>query len=404
MKFLKALIVEHSSLIILFSGAVSFFLSNVLMKGVLVSVDYSSYSIYITYLSLLYLFGILGSEQVFMRFSSSKEKNKIITQKSILVYITIVVFSTSILSTVIFKSFYPVIPIHFGFLFVTSFSIIGMLFLFNVLRLNLDFLWSQLVSNFWKVILLLTTFFFLIFDFKDIKWLINIISASIIVVFLATFFIILKRIRFNFQEDLSLIQVLNSAFHFFLAILSFSLITFADRFIIETKFSVQEFNNYFYLSNFFLAPFSILQNYIGFRQLLKFKNGFDKKYFFDFNKTVLKLGILLCTVLFFVFYALSKSSFFDFDYNDYLYIIIFLLLTGLMRMYSSSVLSAFEAQTTINNLRKSNFYIVLITIVVTTIAIFMSTKITSVLFCFLLIWFLRTLIYKCLILKQFEEK
>ena len=72
---------QHLSLLVIMVGAISFFVSNLVMKEILTATQYGHYSIFVTYFSLIYVFGILGTEQVFLRFSMGVKKNTIETQK-----------------------------------------------------------------------------------------------------------------------------------------------------------------------------------------------------------------------------------------------------------------------------------------------------------------------------------
>jgi len=76
------------------------------MKEVLSSFYYGQYSIIITYFSLIFVLGILGMEQVFLRFSIAKARNEIDTQKIQLVLIGCVVLLSTIVSTIFFKRNY----------------------------------------------------------------------------------------------------------------------------------------------------------------------------------------------------------------------------------------------------------------------------------------------------------
>jgi hypothetical protein len=83
---------RHLSLLLLATGAISFFLTNIVMKEVLSSFYYGQYSIIITYFSLIFVLGILGMEQVFLRFSTAKESNQIETLKIQLLLVAGVAF------------------------------------------------------------------------------------------------------------------------------------------------------------------------------------------------------------------------------------------------------------------------------------------------------------------------
>ena len=80
-KLFKIIFSQQFSLFIIVIGAISFFIANIVMKDVLSELEYGQYSIFVTYLSLIYLLGILGAEQGFLRFSRQTGNNIITTQK-----------------------------------------------------------------------------------------------------------------------------------------------------------------------------------------------------------------------------------------------------------------------------------------------------------------------------------
>ncbi|MFN9108596.1 MAG: hypothetical protein ACK5XN_00740, partial [Bacteroidota bacterium] len=116
-------------------GAGAFFVANFVLKELVDEVEYGQYSIFVTYFSLIYVFGIFGTEQTFLRFSTRAEENIIETQKIQLYLIAFLATVSASLGTFFFKYYYPEIPIHTAILFFSSFSMIAMMFLYNILRL-----------------------------------------------------------------------------------------------------------------------------------------------------------------------------------------------------------------------------------------------------------------------------
>ena len=316
-------------------GAVCFFVSNILMKEILNSESYGYLSIFVTYFSFIYIFGIFGTEQVFLRFSVVQKTNQINTSKTLFFLILLFIFFSALAGTFFFKHWYKEIKISAIFLFFSSFGIIGSNFLFSILRLNSNFILSQLLSNGWKVGMFFLSLIYLIFNYSDFYFYMEVISGVIILYFIIYLFYIIKKINFGFYSDISNTQIFESSFHFFISISSFSLLYFADRFIVEHKYSFEEFGNFFYLNTFFLAPFSIVQSYIGFKQLIHFKNNFIKSDFQSFLKRTILFGIVmsigLCVITFLVYYFKVIS----FPFDKYLHLIFLLLITGITRLYAS---------------------------------------------------------------------
>ncbi len=390
---------RHLSLLLIAIGAISFFLANIVMKEVLSSFYYGQYSIIITYISLIFVLGILGMEQVFLRFSIAKDKNEIDTQKIQLALIGCVVLLSTIVSTIFLKRNYPEIEINSVLLFLTSFSIISSLFLHNVLRLNSNFLLAQVIANYWKIALLILALLFYFKPLEQLDVFIRFLCFTIILFFALALFYVFRHIKFTFNKPASTKEILATAFNFFIAIASFSLITFADRFIIEKKFNYITLGEFFYLSNFFLAPYAILQNYLGFKQLIFFKTNFSLEYYKQFNRKIILLGIFLAISLFLFTTGLNYYHVLKYQFTNYK-IISLLLLIGIIRLYSSSILSAFEAKSTITYLRISNVFIVIFTTIVLLFANYFSHTIESILICVILVWCFRCFIHRQLLLHQ----
>jgi hypothetical protein len=178
---------------------------------------------------------------------------------------------------------------------------------------------------------------------------------------------------------------------------------FGDRFVIESKFGIEEFGNYFYLTNFFLAPFSILQNYIGFKQLVYFKNNFRIGLFNSFNKKNLGLGVVFGLILFIIPQILNFCRIINFEFNNYIFVIVLLLILGIVRLYSASITSAFEAKTNIQSLQKANIIFILLSFIIIMFVVVFCKTLELIIIAVILIWLLRTLIFKNLLLKQIKE-
>ena len=389
---------KHLSLAIIIFGAGCFFLSNILLKEVLNEEAYGQYSITITYFSVIFIFGLLGLEQIFLRYSNFIATNTIETQKFQVSLIVKTILLTSTIGTLFFIFYFKEeFKINFILLYLSSISIVALLYLFNIFRLNSNFVFAQLVSNFWRIILLVLAAVLFFLKISDLNVLLNFIMLGILFSFLFALFIFFKRI--HTPKD-----ILKTSFQFFISISTFSLLTFGDRFVIQNKFGFEQFGNYFYLTNFFLAPFSILQNYIGFKQLIFFKNNFTIEAFNAFNKKVILFGILLAVFLFIMPNLLMYFKIISFEFDKYISITILLLILGIIRLYSSSITSAFEAKTNVDSLKKANLIFILSALVIVVFAILVFNSLELIIATVILIWLLRTLVYKSVLLKQVQRE
>ena len=391
---------KHFSLIIIVFGGACFLVSNVLLKEILDDKDYGFYSIVTTYLSLIFIYGLLGFEQVFLRFSFQKEQYVISTQKAQLFFISIIVLSTTLFSFTVFNVFYNDSNVNIILLFGATFCCIFTLFLFNVFRLNKNYVLAQITSNSWKIVLVFITLFFLWTHNKNVDSFLNILLGTIVLVTIFVTVYLIKKIKFEFNNGLNNKDLFHSFVHFFIAITSFSLLLFGDRFLIENKVGIVSFGDYFYLTNIVLAPFSILQNYVGFKQLVAFKDKLNREIFIAFNKKISTLALVLSLFIVLFLIVIIKINVLSFDFKAHFSTIGLLLILGMVRLYSSGILAAFEARTNINNLKKTNIIVVLFTLLIFIILIYACSTINQIIIGFILIWLIRSLILRKFLIHQ----
>lgn len=350
----------------------------------------------------MYILGLLGFEQVFLRYSFQPEFNTIKTQRFQIKLIKWVMLFTPVLGVYIFNLYFDEIHLNPFLLYLSSLSMVGLLFIFSSFRLNTNFIIAQFISNFWKFSLLSIAIVAFLYKKVTFESIINTILFSIIFIFVLSLIYFLKNIKFIFEENISSKNLVLAALQFFISIITFSFLTFGDRFLVEYKFNLQEFGNYFYLTNFFLAPFSIFQNYIGFKQLIFYKNEFNLKVFDAFNRKFLFFGCILGLLLFGISYSLSYYKQLNFDFKNYIAVIILLILMGIIRLYSASINSAFEAKTNIRSLQRVNLISVLLGIIISFLAVFFST-LEGIVICIIIIWLLRSIIMKKILINQLHS-
>ncbi len=393
---------KHFSFALIILGAGCFFLSNVLFKIIFTELEYGQYSILMTYLSVMYILGLLGLEQIFLRYSTSANANVIATQKFQIRLIGWTILLTPILGVVCFQLYFKEVEINPILLYFSSLSMVALLFIFNSFRLNANFIIAQFVANFWRFALLLLAI--LAFVYKDLSFenIIKGILVSTIFIFITSLIYGFQKIKFQFDENVSKKDLLYTAFQFFISITTFSFLAFGDRFLVEYKFSVEEFGNYFYLTNFFLAPFSIFQNYIGFKQLIFFKKEFNLQIFAAFNRKFLLLGCGLGIILFGISYIVNTFEYLNFDFEKYTNVIILLIIMGIVRLYSASINSAFEAKTTIRSLQRANVIFIVVAVIIIATSMFFNS-LEAIVACIILVWLLRCVIMKKILVKQLSH-
>jgi O-antigen/teichoic acid export membrane protein len=245
----------------------SIFFSNIFLKQYLSLNQYYEYSLCLTIFALLTSFGAMGFEQVFLRLSVINKK-RISFDWKIVFFLVISSILTSVLSaTYLNKN----LESSFFLLFSLSLGIVIIMLLYNTFRITSYFLISQLISNSWKLIVFLFTiaivlgrdiFSFFLESITSIIWMLIIFS------------ILISRnlIEIKLDSNYSFRYIFLFGLIFFISLFTLSFLGQGDRILIDSYFNKADFNNYFYLSSIFLFPFSLLQSYVGFKELVKFKS------------------------------------------------------------------------------------------------------------------------------------
>lgn len=400
---IKSFVKEHLSFLVIVIGGLSFLSANVLLKEVLDETAYGVYSLIVTFISIVYIYGLLGFEQVFLRYSSYIKINRIATQKSFLKYIYAIVIVASAVALLVYIRQYARYYDNIWIVALAVAATIYSLFLFNMLRLNHEFVKAQLLANSWKIILLFLGLFFWLLEYKDVDVLIGLLLGTIIVITIFTGIIVFNRIKFDFEEMLPKKETNLSFFHFFISISTLSLLLFGDRLIVEEQLGVVMLGDYFYLCNLVLAPYTLLQSYVGFRQLIQFKDDFSLKKFKKFNKQIILFSVLLSLGIVAAIYVIAAFDLLNFGFHDYVTTIVLLIILGVIRLYSASILSAFEAKTSIHTLKKTNILVIIISVVLLIIFIGFFHTLNSIITGFILLWFSRTMIYRYMLIRQIKE-
>ena len=398
---LKKALYQYASLFVIVTGAGGFFLANIILKEVLPPVEFGELSLIITYLSLMYIFGIFGFEQVFMRLSEVHVQNVIVTQKSQLKVMVFTSVGTSVIAAICFRMLYPSIAVNFSLLLLGTFSMVSVMSLFTIFRLNSDFFIAQIIVNFWKIALFLLALVILVF--KQQLMMANAILIVIITGFVVSFVYLKRHIRFQFTDKHSTKEIFGYFYQFFISILIFSFLTFGDRFIFNDMFGIAEFGNYYYLTNFFLAPFSIFQNYIGFKHLVKFKNSFDHIEFTRLTTKILGLGSILSIFLAAAALISDHWQLLNFNFRNYTGAILILLFIGITRLYYSAIAALLEARALKSTLKAVNFFYLTFLILFVSVSMAFISTITHLVFVILVLWLSRCIVFRIILFRQLKD-
>jgi len=388
---------KHFSLLVLGGGSASFFLVNIILKDYLDAENYGLYSIFITYISLLSSFGLLGFEQVIIR-NAKIMSNKIILSKSLLIPIIFSLLVVSILGSYLFINNYS-ISVSFIFLISITFLVILTKLIFNLFRLMSKFTFSQIALNFWK----LSLFFVLLIlvfrkNFINLEDVITAIFWSLVITMFMVFGLF-KKVKF--RSNLKIKTAFSQSILFLLSLITISLINFGDRFFIENRFGLEELGYYFFFINLFLFPFVLFQSYIGFKEIVTFKLSYNHNLLVQKLKSILKYSILFGIFLLSFSFFVDYLELYSIDLLENLEMILMLIVLGVVKMVYSLLSSAMGAICDNKMLFKINLYSIISILILIPVIYYYSSTITITIMFLIVLWFIRCVIwYKQLLLYE----
>ena len=393
---IKSLIKKHASLFVLAVASISFLILNILLKDILTDIEYGKYSILISCISFLSLFGLFGFDHVFIRTAIIKDKKIILDSRLISVTLLIIIISVLVFNFSIDR-YYNFGVSNFMLILLTS-SILLLKISHQLLRSLSMFVISQLTLNLWKIGLLL-------FIFLSIYLGININLQAIIfsiLVFclfaLASYLPLLSKIDLKIL-DYSSTDLLKLGLGFLLAIGSVTILSFFERFIIEKKFGLSDFGNYFFYVNIYLYPFLFLSTYIGFKELVAFKKTFTNVVLKQKLIQTLRGTILLGFLYFIITIIIQNMGIYDLKISQNLPLILALVFWGVVRIIAALLSSAIGAVGDQKDLNKINIYSGALFLFLFLLIPLVHT-IIGVVILFIVIWVLRYSAYYFLLLKK----
>ena len=396
---IKSLITKHASLFVLGIASVSFFVLNILLKDVLSVSEYGLYSILITYCSLMSSFGLFGLDQVFLR-TSIIEENKIVVDSRLISMLCITVLCMSIIASAIISKYYDFEISYFSLILLSIFMILIKLS-YQISRLLSQFVLSQITLNLWKFSLpfIVVLSMYMGFD-VDFSLIIKCLFYCCLFSLLSYFFFY-SDIKFKILEY-SKKDLIRLAFGFFLTLFTLSVINFADRFIIERKFGLEEMGNYFFYVNLFLYPFTFFSTYIGFRELVVFKKEFSMDVLNSKLIHAIKLAILFGVIYLSAILAVDFLNIYPFNLYNYKLLILLLILWGIIKVVASLLSSAIGALSSQQDLNKINVLSIIL-ILSLGLVLVLCHSITSIILFFLVVWILRYAFYYILLIRKFNK-
>ena len=385
---------KHFSFVVIAFGSLCFFLVNFLLKDYLSQDNYGTYSIFITYISLLSSFGMLGFEQTLIR--TSKIKQKLEIEKSVILPSFISVFFVSIVGSYLIINNYE-IGLDYYYLLTLSTLVILTKLVFNLSRMMSKFIFSQLSLNFWKIGLFLITLYLVFFEIK-IK-ILDLFQYVLILFFVSGILIFPLFKQIVVVHEKKIIALIKQSLLFFLTLFTISLISFGDRFFIENRFGLSEMGNYFFYINIFLFPFMLFQNYIGFKEIIVFKKDFSQKMLNDKIVLAQKYSLCFSIVLIISLCLIEYLNIYDLQILLNLDIIIPLIILGNIKVIYSLLSSAVGAVANDKMLIDINIKSIFSIFLIMPCIYYFAFNISITIFFIITLWLIRSLIWYKQLLK-----
>ena len=385
---------KHFSFVIIAFGSLCFFVVNFLLKDYLSQDNYGTYSIFITYISLLSSFGMLGFEQTLIR--TSKIKQKLEIEKSVILPSVISVFFVSIVGSYLIINNYE-IGLDYYYLLTLSTLVILTKLVFNLSRMMSKFIFSQLSLNFWKIGLFLITLYLVFFEIK-IK-ILDLFQYVLILFFVSGILIFPLFKQIVVVHEKKIIALIKQSLLFFLTLFTISLISFGDRFFIENRFGLSEMGNYFFYINIFLFPFMLFQSYIGFKEIIVFKKDFSQKMLNDKIVLAQKYSLCFSIVLIISLCLIEYLNIYDLQILLNLDIIIPLIILGNIKVIYSLLSSAVGAVANDKMLIDINIKSIFSIFLIMPCIYYFAFNISITIFFIITLWLIRSLIWYKQLLK-----
>ena len=395
------LVKKHFSLFVIGMGSLSMLGANIFLEKVLSATEYGEYSIFVTYISTIYIFGYLGLEQVILRLSSREENKVINLNSSLLIALILVGISFCSLSSYIYIAYLSDNSFGGIKIFVISLSIVFTMLVFNFYWVISRFSKAQIITNLWKfalVIMAIICYLLLIKNLLELlDWFFYFAIAQIVALIFVCF-----RMPFKMDLKTNFRSISEFWFHFFIATALLTLILFFDRYFIKEKFGLVVFGQYFYLVSIFLLPFGLLQSYIGFKNLIVFKTNFSWNLFTSESIKHIIFAVIAGIFLLGITYFLTVLNILNIDFLEHFFLIILFLFLGIIRVLFGIAAAAVGAQVSVIQFRKINLYSILLMTSIILVAFYLVVTIEHVIIVMILLWLSRTILYLLSIRTQFK--
>lgn len=374
---------RHGSFFIMAASAASLYLANIFLSVNLNAHDYGKYAIFISIISIANGFGFFGLDQALVRTSFFSSEKKLVLNSSLIRLAGFASIGFLVCSVLygVYEVGLPGLSLAIS-VFATTFGLAG----YAYGRVTQAYSFSQFSHGGSRVLFLVSVLAFtqLNANYEVVAWCYAIASVGV-GVFSIYFF---RKGSFEIKSAKKL-DIGSFAVGYFFSMLIMNFIGFADRFVIQNALGLEKAAAFFFYSNIYIYPFSLLASYVGFKELSKYKQGFVMG---DLHGDLLKAVRVFCGVALLCCISdyIGSSLLGGFKFSLSLEEKILMLLLGGGRIVYSSLSAVLGAVMEAKALNKVNIMTALAIFIAWLILEFSEKTVTAILVLFLWVWFARS--------------
>lgn len=265
---LRDFMTKHVSFFVMAASAASLYFSNIFLSVSLGAQDYGKYALFISIIAVANGFGFLGLDQALVRTARSSGSDSLVINRRLLRFALLagLGFVVSATSYGVYGIGLPGVSLGVSVL-ATILGLAG----YAYGRVVRAYGFSQFAHGgarivFFLCVLLLSQ---IKFGYEDVAWCYAVSSVAVGV------FVVYVFSKSRFEADtLERSDIWSFAIGYFFSMLIMNFIGFADRFVIQEALGLEKAAAFFFYSNIYIYPFSLLASYVGFKELSKYKQSF----------------------------------------------------------------------------------------------------------------------------------
>ncbi len=383
---LKKKLFSNISFVLLVFGAGSNFLLTIFVKKTFSVHEFNTYSLFLTYIGVISSFGLIGLDQVFLRLSKIENQKKVCINKDVLTSIIIAVFVVPIFVSIYFSQ--KSLNIHLYQFIATGIGINIIILNYNIFRLISEFSKAQIFKNGYRILFLIVlASLVLLFNVSlNITEVINIVVVIVTIFALIGFYVIWYKTILVNEKTFNFL-------HFFISFsINLALITilsFGERILILDNIGENEFGKYFYYSTIFLFPLTLIQQYVGFKELVGFKKQINANIVRLKTKTIIVLGFAIVFLIVIVS-IIDGGYFLEIDYKSDYVLIILLSLLGITKLIYGIFSAILGAIGNTNEIYHINILTVVFILLSLVYLYLFSMTLVSIVCCLIIVFLLRS--------------